>query len=176
MRKSLALCAATIALAAGHAFAADLRFPPPGPGYLPPAFLPPALPNWSGCYAGANLGGAWAKIDEGNTVGGTLTANPAGIAGGGQVGCDIQFDSWVFGIRNMIDATNLRSSTSFAAGSQQPHQLVRYAYCTRRLSRCADRIALRPGRRGLDQYQRDFFQHRRRPNRQHFQQQSKAGR
>ena len=96
MRKSLALCAATIALAAGHAFAADLRFPPPGPGYLPPAFLPPALPNWSGCYAGANLGGAWAKIDEGNTVGGTLTANPAD---------------------DMFDGTNLRSSTSFSAGS-----------------------------------------------------------
>ena len=117
MRKSLALCAATIALAAGHAFAADLRFPPPGPGYLPPAFLPPALPNWSGCYAGANLGGAWAKIDEGNTVGGTLTANPAGVAGGGQVGCGIQFDQWVFGIRDMFDGTNLRSSTSFSAGS-----------------------------------------------------------
>jgi outer membrane immunogenic protein len=60
---------------------------------------------------------AWAKIDEGNTVGGTLTANPAGVAGGGQVGCDIQFDQWVFGIRDMFDGTNLRSSTSFSAGS-----------------------------------------------------------
>ena len=30
-----------------------------------------------------DVGGAWAKIDEGNAVGGTLTANPAGVAGGG---------------------------------------------------------------------------------------------
>jgi outer membrane immunogenic protein len=116
MRKSLALCAA-IALAAGHAVAADLRFPPPGPGYPAPAFLPPALPSWSGCYAGVNVGGAWAHIDEGTAVGGTLTANPAGVAGGGQIGCDIQFDQWVFGIRDMLDATNLRSSSNFATGS-----------------------------------------------------------
>ena len=70
-----------------------------------------------GCYVGVNIGGAWAKIDEGNAVGGTLTANPAGVAGGGQIGCDIQFDQRVFGIRDMFDGTNLRSSTSFSAGS-----------------------------------------------------------
>jgi hypothetical protein len=34
MRKSLALCGAILALTAGHASAADLRFS--GPGYLPP--------------------------------------------------------------------------------------------------------------------------------------------
>ena len=117
MRKSLALLAAAIALAAGHAFAADLRVLPPGPGYLPPAFLPPALPRWSGCYGGVNVGGAWANIDESSAVGGTLTANSAGVAGGGQVGCDIQFDQWVFGVRNMLDWTNLRSSTNFPIGS-----------------------------------------------------------
>ena len=36
---SLALFAAAIALAS-PTFAADLRFPPSGPGYLPPAYLP----------------------------------------------------------------------------------------------------------------------------------------
>ena len=68
-----------------------------------------------------DVGGAWAKIDEGNAVGGTLTANPAGVAGGGQIGCDIQFDQWVFGVRDMFDGTNLRSSTSFSAGSANTH-------------------------------------------------------
>ena len=64
MRKSLALSLMlslalfVIALAAGQASAADLRFPPPGPGYLPPAYLPPALPRWTGCYVGGNVGGA----------------------------------------------------------------------------------------------------------------------
>jgi outer membrane immunogenic protein len=117
---SLALCAATVALAAGQASAADLRFPPPTsayPGYLPSAYLPPALPQWSGCYAGLNVGGAWANIDVSSIVGGTLTANPAGVAGGGQIGCDIQFDQWVFGVRDMLDATDLRSSANFLNGS-----------------------------------------------------------
>jgi outer membrane immunogenic protein len=117
---SLALCAATVALAAGQASAADLRFPPPTsayPGYLPSAYLPPALPQWSGCYAGLNVGGAWANIDVSSVVGGTLTANPAGVAGGGQIGCDIQFDQWVFGVRDMLDATDLRSSANFLNGS-----------------------------------------------------------
>ena len=83
MRKSLApslaLFAAAIALA-GATLAADLRFPPSGPGYLPPAYLPPATPRWSGCYAGLNVGGAWANIDESSAVGGTLTAHPATAA------------------------------------------------------------------------------------------------
>jgi outer membrane immunogenic protein len=117
MRKSLALCAAAIVLAAGHASAADLRIAPGGPGYLPPAYLPPALPRWTGCYVGVNVGGAWAKIDESATAGGTVSAHPTGVAGGGQIGCDIQFDQWVFGIRDMFDGTNLRSSTNFPSGS-----------------------------------------------------------
>jgi len=120
MRKSLALFAAAIALAAGHAFAADLRVLPPGPGFLPPA-LPPALPRWTGCYGGLNVGGAWANIDESTAVGGMLTAHSAGVAGGGQIGCDIQFDQWVFGVRDMLDATNLRSSTNFPNGSANSH-------------------------------------------------------
>jgi outer membrane immunogenic protein len=122
MQKSLALVATAVAFAVTAAAAADMRVPPAGayPSYLPPAFVP-ALPNWSGCYVGANLAGAWGNFHESTSTGVAISANPAGIAGGGQVGCDIQFDSWVFGIRNMIDATNLRSSTSFAAGSANSH-------------------------------------------------------
>jgi outer membrane immunogenic protein len=119
MRKSLApsLALFAIALAAGHVSAADLRFPAQGPGYLPPAYLPPAPPHWTGCYVGGNIGGAWANIDQSSIAGGTVSANPAGVAGGGQIGCDVQFDQWVFGVRDMLDATNLSSSTSFPAGS-----------------------------------------------------------
>lgn len=66
MQKFLALLACAIALAASHASAADLRFPPPGPGYPaypPPTYLP-ALPQWTGCYVGANIGGAWAILTK----------------------------------------------------------------------------------------------------------------
>jgi hypothetical protein len=168
---SLAIFAATLALA-GPTFAADLRFPPPGPGYLPPAYLPPAPPRWSGCYAGLNVGGAWANIDESGAAGGTLTAHPAGVAGGGQIGCDIQFDQWVFGIRDMLDATNLRGSTNFPNGSVNSRtKLVRYVDRARRLSLSAELPDLWAGRRGLDQYQHDRVQPRRHANRQPFDQQ-----
>jgi outer membrane immunogenic protein len=121
MRKSLALFA--LALAAGQAWvgqswAADLRFPA-GPGYYPPPSPPPGFypgPRWTGCYAGLNLGGAWANINETSAGGSSVVAHPASVAGGGQVGCDVQFDAWVFGVRDMIDATRLRSSTTFPLG------------------------------------------------------------
>jgi hypothetical protein len=84
---------------------------------VPVTRLPPALPQWAGCYVGGNVGGAWAKIDESGNAGGTVSAHPTGVAGGGQIGCDMQFAEWVFGIRDMFDGTNLRSSTNFATGS-----------------------------------------------------------
>jgi len=121
MRKSLALFALALAAAqawSGQSWAADLRFPA-GPGYYPPPSPPPGFfpgPRWTGCYVGGNLGGAWANINESGVAGAAVTAHPSGVAGGGQVGCDVQFDAWVFGIRDMIDATSLRSSTSFPLG------------------------------------------------------------
>ena len=126
----LALCAALIALVAGNAWAADLRFPPPAsayPGYPPPAYLPPALPQWSGCYVGLNVGGAWANINVSSIVGGTLTANPAGVAGGGQIGCDIQFDQWVFGVRDCSTRPICAAARTFstAASTATPTGSIR---------------------------------------------------
>jgi outer membrane immunogenic protein len=64
---------------------------------------------------GGNIGGAWGHV-QGNDIvnGGTISGSNAGVSGGGQIGCDYQVAEWVFGIRNMIDATNLRSSTSLS--------------------------------------------------------------
>ena len=57
------LAAAAIGLTASQgASAADLgrRIPPPAPAYVPPAPLPYL---WTGCYVGANVGGAWAHVE-----------------------------------------------------------------------------------------------------------------
>lgn len=119
MQKSLVtLVAATMGLAAGHATAADLpwRVAPPPPAYAP---LAPYPYVWTGCYGGGNIGGAWANVEATNPVnGGTVSANNAGVSGGAQIGCDYQVAEWVFGFRNMFDATNLRSSTTlFPSGT-----------------------------------------------------------
>src|SRR5690242_565004 len=71
-----------------------------------PAYLPPPLPvyTWTGCYIGANVGGAWGNIDATDvSTGASVSARNNGFAGGGQVGCDYQMSQWVFGIRNLFD-------------------------------------------------------------------------
>jgi outer membrane immunogenic protein len=81
---SLALTVAAVATA-GTAFAADL---PRGPGYSSPA--PAGIYNWSGFYAGANLGYEWGKVSN-------SSVEPSGIAGGVQAGYNWQSGQWVFG-------------------------------------------------------------------------------
>ncbi len=83
-RISLALIA--VAAAAGTAFAADL--PRGQMSYSSPA--PANIYNWSGFYAGANLGYEWGKVSNSST-------NPAGVAGGLQGGYNWQNGHFVFG-------------------------------------------------------------------------------
>jgi outer membrane immunogenic protein len=115
MRKCLSklLAATAIGLIASQvASAADLAIRPPPPAYIPPAPLPYV---WTGCYGGGNIGGAWSNIEVDNvSTGGTVSADNSGVAGGGQVGCDYQWGAWVFGLRDMLDATGLSHSATFS--------------------------------------------------------------
>jgi outer membrane immunogenic protein len=112
MRKySLMLLAAVVGLAASQASAADL--PRKAPAYIPPA--PPPV-TWTGCYIGANIGGAFGDASV-NFPGGELSSNGSGFAGGGQIGCDYQFSGgWVVGFRNMFDGTSNHRSGTIATG------------------------------------------------------------
>ncbi|HET7383940.1 MAG TPA: outer membrane beta-barrel protein [Pseudolabrys sp.] len=71
--------------------------------------------TWTGCYIGANIGGAFgqARVEANDFFGGDITNNGSGFAGGGQIGCDYQWaGGWVIGFRNMFDGTtNKRSRT-----------------------------------------------------------------
>src|SRR5215470_13432637 len=112
-RRSLTMFAlATIGLAASQASAADL--PRKAPAYVPPA-PPPYV--WTGCYIGANVGAAFAHIEVTDVVtgGSGSRSSSASVAGGGQIGCDYQFyNSWVVGIRNMFDGTDIHKTRTFA--------------------------------------------------------------
>jgi outer membrane immunogenic protein len=85
MKKTLfaSVLAAGLA-AAGSAAAADLR---PAP-YTPIAQS--GLYNWSGAYAGLNLGYQWGSVTN-------SAINPSGLAGGGQFGYNWQSGQFVFG-------------------------------------------------------------------------------
>ncbi|HEY5378323.1 MAG TPA: outer membrane protein [Pseudolabrys sp.] len=85
MKKTLfAAVLATGLAAAGSAAAADLR---PAP-YAPIAQS--GLYNWSGAYAGLNLGYEWGNVTN-------SSVNPSGLTGGGQLGYNWQNGQFVFG-------------------------------------------------------------------------------
>jgi outer membrane immunogenic protein len=75
----------------------------------PALAAPPAgVFNWSGFYIGGNAGYAWGKVSAHDTaatnglcwVGGCLgiaTADSHGFTGGGQMGINAQFGSWLLG-------------------------------------------------------------------------------
>jgi len=116
-----AIAIAAAALSIVPAEAADLgRFPPAARFYPPP---PPLLRvyNWTGCYLGAQLGGAFAdnKVN-GDFAGFLFVQNDSAAAAlvGGQVGCDLQFArNWVIGAQIDGAWTNLTGSEALK-GSQ----------------------------------------------------------
>ncbi len=114
MRRNLlattALTASTT-LVTGAVLAADMAVKaPPRPAPIP--F------SWTGCYIGGNAGGAWAHIDESASTAppfaiATLdtSGHDASFTGGGQLGCNWQFNpTWVVGLEGDINYVHLSST------------------------------------------------------------------
>src|SRR5262249_47538302 len=101
----------------GAASAADLpaRMVTKAP-VLPP---PPPMYNWTGFYAGVNVGGSWGHQDTALvTAAGTALTNSLdvnGVVGGAQVGYNWQGygSPWVFGVEADIQGSGQRDSGSF---------------------------------------------------------------
>jgi outer membrane immunogenic protein len=83
----------------------------------PAKAAPPAAYNWTGCYIGGNVGGAWADKDFSTDLSGaTFGHGPQSmshLAGGAQAGCDYQYGMWVFGAQGMFDWTDMHGSGPF---------------------------------------------------------------
>jgi outer membrane immunogenic protein len=115
--KRMVLIAAAATLAGSSAFAADLAFKAPTPVYY----------NWSGCYVGANGGGAWNSMNftvgnndptffgpifaSGATPGSYSESAHGGIAGA-QAGCNWQptATAYVIGLEADADWANLKNT------------------------------------------------------------------
>ena len=155
IRKYALLALATFGLAIGQASAADL--PRKAPAYIPPPAPPPI--TWTGCYIGANIGGAFGDASATFNFG-EVSTNGSGFAGGGQIGCDYQFagTGWVIGFRDMFDGTsNKRSGTLNTLSGPVVANFNNQWFdtLTGRLGYAGgtDLVALLPGRRGLGSYQ-----------------------
>jgi len=74
--------------------------------------------NWTGCYIGGNVGGAWSRMDTSrfsqDTVGPSFAdygrEDDSGFIGGGQAGCDFQTTNLVFGIQGTFDFGGVKGS------------------------------------------------------------------
>jgi outer membrane immunogenic protein len=102
----IGIAAAVIAVPLA-ARAADLPEAPP----VYPVVPPPVL-VWTGCYAGLNIGGGWAQatLFDPVAIASLGSVSPAGVVGGGQVGCDYQIGAVVVGIQGMADAADIKGS------------------------------------------------------------------
>jgi outer membrane immunogenic protein len=102
---SVAILAFAVPLAAN---AADL---PAAPAYKAPAYVPAPVYTWTGFYIGLNAGGAWSDQSVNfSGTGGTppaiaagqvpasLSLNPTGFIGGGQIGYNYQSGPVVWGL------------------------------------------------------------------------------
>lgn len=106
-----------VALAfATPASAADL---PVAPAYYPPkVFPPPAIYNWTGIYIGGNVGADLLadRITQagpnalGTALTGAANSSPVGIIGGGEIGANYQFSTWVVGVEGTFSGTNTSGS------------------------------------------------------------------
>ena len=140
--------------ATGVASAADMPLkarPLAAPGY-----------NWTGCYIGGDVGGAWTRVDTSqasiDTVGAAFAnygrEDDKGFMGGGQAGCDFQTTNLVFGVQGTFDFGNVKGShaltdlPTFSEAEQYegrlhgdgPHRLSLHAFLSR----------IREDRHGLD--------------------------
>lgn len=100
------------AVTSGAALAADLRMPAKAPL---PVF------SWTGCYAGLNAGGAWARVRQRVEVPGFATFESTddqdtAFIGGIQAGCNYQYDpNWAFGVEGDINYLSLNRTRNFRA-------------------------------------------------------------
>jgi outer membrane immunogenic protein len=75
--------------------------------------------SWTGCYIGANVGYGWGRARVSTTGGGftgTASENLDGVVGGGQIGCNYQWTSVVWGIEGDFQGTGQRHSDTFTVG------------------------------------------------------------
>lgn len=84
--------------------------PPPASAADMAVKAPPAAPetySWTGCYVGGNFGTIFTKVDWSIPGSALSSMDTNALAFGGQVGCNYQISTWVFGVQGDYDFVNL---------------------------------------------------------------------
>jgi outer membrane immunogenic protein len=145
MKKMLLTGTALLTVVSGSAMAADLQRPAPAPA--PVYTKAPMMPvfTWTGCYVGGNGGGLWAKKDWTNALPGPAESSVSvnSWLAGGQVGCNYQVSTWVFGIQGDYDWTNANASATdvfFGGATTDQTKIKSLASVTGRVGYAWDRF------------------------------------
>jgi len=97
----LLIGAAAAALLASPALAADLYIQPAAPSLIGSA----SVVNWSGFYAGANVGYGWGKFEPNAPL---VATDGRGLLGGLQAGYNYDFGGFVLGVEGDIQLADIR--------------------------------------------------------------------
>jgi outer membrane immunogenic protein len=105
-KQSIAGAVTCLVMASSIANAADLGGAPvyPRERYEP---IQPLVYNWTGFYAGANIGGAWGNGTLSDSAGASWSTENGGVAGGLQLGYNYQMGNVVIGGEWNIDWTSI---------------------------------------------------------------------
>src|ERR1700730_10201372 len=128
-------------LAVVPAMAADMRA---APVFTKAPIMAPVF-SWTGCYIGGNAGGLWAKKDWTNALPGPAESSVSvnSWLAGGQVGCNYQVSTWVFGIQGDYDWTNANASATdvfFGGATTDQTKIKSLASVTGRVGYAWDRF------------------------------------
>jgi outer membrane immunogenic protein len=108
--KKLLLATTCLALTSTASMAADMGMP-----YTKAPMAAPTAFSWTGCYAGAHVGGGNLTTNGINSLNGegpsgSQNANGSGAVAGGQLGCNYQDGNWVFGLEGEGYWSGIKSS------------------------------------------------------------------
>jgi outer membrane immunogenic protein len=130
MKSSLLVGLGLVPLLASPIMAADL----PVKTKAPP---PPALYNWTGCYIGGQFGSLFEQEDWG-LLG---SHHGTGLLAGGQLGCNYQISTWVFGVQGDIAWSDTSGShTDLVSGLTDQSKIDLLSSVTGRFGYAWDRL------------------------------------
>jgi outer membrane immunogenic protein len=146
MSKMLLAGSALLTVVSGSAMAADLSRPTPAPA--PVYTKAPMMPafSWTGCYLGGHGGGAWADasytLNNGAGIVEPFSFSPTSYIAGGQLGCQLQMNTFVFGVEGTWSATDLKQTDTsvIAPPRQRMLKIDELATVTGRLGVAFDRV------------------------------------
>jgi outer membrane immunogenic protein len=111
-------------------------------------YSPHPVATWTTFYVGGNIGYGWARGTVTGTIGGataTVTRDLDGVVGGGQLGLNAQFGTWVLGVESDIQLSGQKLSVSGVSGGvafTETHKIPWFGSTRARVGFTADRMLI----------------------------------